>query len=203
MVKTKTESKDLNKGEDFLRLGKHYYQYAANMEDGYDIEERDITQERIDSSWQLAASDFWQAFVLGNTQAPLWLFKCFGQGVGVKPNDYITALMFGVALKLNDSECNQIPIEKRPKIPESMKHEIEKLAKFILETNETVPSQGVSMEVVSQQMTIFDQEIKLPGEQSMLQCFIQNNPINTEEINLAGEGVSSQNSVSGCCCVII
>ena len=153
--------------EYYQRWGEEHYKLAIDMED------RDGPQWKIDACWNLAAKDFWEALVLGGKEAPFWLFKCFGQGLGVKKDVDITALFYGVASKFTPKELKNIKAENKPVIPKYLEPEIKNLIKLVEKTHKEIPAKGVDMAVVLEQMDKFNHAIKLPGSKLIQKCFTE------------------------------
>ncbi|OZG31859.1 hypothetical protein [Rickettsia endosymbiont of Culicoides newsteadi] len=161
------KAKDLNTAEEFYNFGEYYYKLADDMEG------RNESQEKIDASWSTASINFWQALTLGSTKAPLSLFKCFGQGLGVKKDDDIAALMYGTALKFTPQDCAKLPTNSKPVIPKSMQPKIKELIKLVQNTHDKIPTKGISMDQVLDQMDKFNHAIKLPGGKLIQKCFTE------------------------------
>ncbi|WP_341748907.1 hypothetical protein [Candidatus Tisiphia endosymbiont of Sialis lutaria] len=167
---TKSKNEVLVTAEEYQRSGEYYYGLAINMED------RNKSPEKIDASWQSAAIDFWFALILGSEKAPLGLFKCFGQGLGVKKDDNIAALMYGTALQFTPEDCaNNIKDENKPVIAKSMQPRIDKLANLVKQAHAQIPGNGVTMKKVLEQMDKFNHAIKLPSGKLIQSCFTEKN----------------------------
>ncbi|WP_250311079.1 hypothetical protein [Rickettsia endosymbiont of Oedothorax gibbosus] len=162
------KSKDLNTAFQHQHWGEYYYDLAAGLEDDK------VPQEKIDASWGLASKAFWFALTLGGKQAPLWLFKCFRQGVGVKEDPYIRDLMYGAALQLTPKDAKtKVKPENKPKILKSMQPAIDALVKLVKDTQKQLPKEGVDAAVFNDQLTKFNHAIKLPGDKLIQSCFTE------------------------------
>ncbi|WP_425360267.1 MULTISPECIES: hypothetical protein [unclassified Candidatus Tisiphia] len=189
MAKSKNEVTTTAKEYQFS--GERYYGLAMDMED------RCESQEKIDACWRLAAKDFWQALVLGGKEAPFWLFKCFGQGLGVKEDADIAALFYGVALKFTPKELKGIKTENKPVIPKYMEPEIKNLIKLVEKTHKEIPTKGVDMAVVLEQMDKFNHAIKLPGGKLIQSCFTEENTAATYDEHGASTSAHDTSADSG------
>ncbi|WP_341760947.1 hypothetical protein [Candidatus Tisiphia endosymbiont of Thecophora atra] len=150
------------------RWGEYYYGLAADMED------QDAPQSKIDASWKMAAMEFWFALTLGSEKAPLSLFKCFRQGVGVEKDPYMRDLMYGAALQLTPQDCaDKVKPENKPIIAKSMQPKIDALVKLVKQTRDQLPVEGVDVKVFNEQLTKFNHAIKLPSGKSLQSCFIE------------------------------
>ncbi|MCC8399973.1 MAG: hypothetical protein LN563_05370 [Rickettsia endosymbiont of Platyusa sonomae] len=163
----KSTLQDKFTSEFYYQAGKCYYELAANMEDNNEL------QSKIDTSWGMAAKSFWFALTLGSKKAPFSLFKCFGQGVGVKKDADIAALMYGTALKLTPQDCAKIPVSNKPVIDKSMQPRIDTLVKLVKQAHAQLRAGGVDAEVFNDQLTKFNHAIKLPSGKSIQNCFIE------------------------------
>ncbi|OZG31858.1 hypothetical protein [Rickettsia endosymbiont of Culicoides newsteadi] len=178
------KQKDLNTAEEFQYLGEYYYRLAVDMED------KGEPQKKIDASWSTASINFWQALTLGSTKAPLSLFKCFGQGLGVNKNDDVATLMYGTALQFTPKDCaNNIKDENKPVIAKSMQPRIDELVKLVKQTHKQVPSEGISMEKVLDQMDKFNHAIKLPSGKLIQSCFTEKNIQDTKAKELKSKAL--------------
>lgn len=146
--------KELNKAEDFQKIGEHYYKLAVTME------ENNGQQSKINAAWEEAATNYYQAFSLGEKKAAISLFKCFGQGVGVPQDTEVATLMYGVAKSLTPEKCDKIPSEHRPLINEATQKKVDILTKLVKDTQPKIPASGISMEEVENQMKKFDNALK-------------------------------------------
>lgn len=134
------------------------YEYGSAM----GLEEAMGDQEKIDGHWGLSAKYSWFSLVLGNPNAPYALYKCFGQGLGVKKDEYIASLMFGVAKKLDDPECQQGI--KCKDIRDSMVVQINNLYDLFKRAQSEVSADGVEMSKIYCQMMLFDEHTKFLGK---------------------------------------
>ncbi|WP_341757011.1 MULTISPECIES: hypothetical protein [unclassified Candidatus Tisiphia] len=160
------KSQDLNTAVEYQSSGEHYYNLAADMED------RDEPQKKIDACWRIAVKDFWQALTLGSEKAPIWLFKCFRQGVGVEENPYIRDLMYGAALELTPQDAKNIKAANIPVIDKSMKPAIKNLTKLVQKTHKKIADKEITTSKMLDQMDEFNHAIKLPGGKLIQSCFI-------------------------------
>ncbi len=207
MAKSKKESEDKTTAEFFYRRGDYYYNLAI------EFEEQNEPQNRIDATWGVAATLFWQALTLGSGKASFFLFKCFAQGVGVEKDEGIAALMYGVALKLAPQDCIGIPAKFKLVIPESMQPKIDKLVKLVQQTQAQIPKEGVSMEVVNDQMDKFNRTVELPSGRLMHSYLVSEKEDTTYQSNNFGNHfVDNENhhvqsmgeeKEENCCCVIM
>ena len=188
MAKSKKKSEDKYTAEDFYELGRDYYKLAVEFEDNNE------SQEKIDNSWGIAATNFWLALTIGSEKAPLALSKCFGQGVGVKKDENIEKLLYGAALKLTPQDCAKIPAEEKPVIPKSMNPRIEALVKLVKDAHSKIPTKGVDMEVVDNQMTKFNNAIKLPSGKLIQSCFTEKSTAAITSYDEAGASSSQHNA---------
>lgn len=173
---TKSKNEVLVTAEEYQRSGEYYYGLAVDMED------RNELPEKINASWRVAAKGFWQALTLGSKKAPLSLFKCFGQGVGVKKNVDIAALMYGTALQLTPEYCaDNIKTENKPIISKSMQPRIDTLVKLVKDTDAKIPAEGITMEKLLDQMDKFNNAIKLPSGKLIQSCFTEKNTQDTSK----------------------
>lgn len=169
MAKSKkiNKTEDLNTAKESQYSGEYYYGLAADMEDSGE------TQNKIDASWKMAVMEFWEALVLGSAKAPFFLFKCFKQGVGVKQDDDIAALMYGTALKFTPQDCAKIPVTSKPVIAKSMQPRIDALVKLVKQAHSQLPDEGVDVGALNDQMTKFNHAIKLPSGKLIQSCFTE------------------------------
>ncbi|WP_341757010.1 MULTISPECIES: hypothetical protein [unclassified Candidatus Tisiphia] len=163
------KSKYLNTAEEYQSSGEEHYKLAVDMED------RDESQKKIDACWRFVAKDFWQALTLGSKKAPIWLFKCFRQGVGVEKDPYIRDIMYGAALKLTPQDAKNIKDANKPVISKSMQPRIDVLVKLVEDTHAKIPAEGVTMEKLLDQMDKFNHAIKLPSGKLIQSCFTERN----------------------------
>lgn len=143
----------------------YWYQAAqSEYESARDLEEVGGNEEKIDASWGLASGYFWFSLVLGHPKAPYALYKIFGQGLGpVKKDEYLASLMFGVAEKLKDPECDQ-GMRCRDMRDSALNKQINILHSLIVDTQrKNLPVDDEEMTIVCQQMDIFRDAIKLPS----------------------------------------
>jgi hypothetical protein len=153
------------------------YEYGSAM----GLEEAMGDQEKIDGHWGLSAKYSWFSLVLGNPNAPYALYKCFGQGLGVKKDEYIASLMFGVAKKLDDPKCQQ-GMKCRDMRDSAMTKQINDLHKLILDTlRRKIPLivEDENAEILCQQMDIFRDAIKLPSTytKDIQELFVSSNQV--------------------------
>lgn len=188
-------------GESFFKLAASEYSRAQEME-----KERPDDEVGIASAWGVSAIMFWNALNLGYDKAALALFKCFTQGVGVKKNDeansYVAKLMYGVALKLGDSKCDDVLTEDVPQIPQEMESQIAAVAKLVKDTRAGMPKGDFSPRQINEQIEIFDKAITLPGNKSLTDCFItpqdiQENLKNSDDSESPLSGSSSGSDHDG------
>lgn len=164
----KSTSQNKLTSEHHHRWGEYYYGLAADMED------MDEAQRKIDACWKMAAMEFWFALTLGSEKAPLSLFKCFRQGVGVEKDTYMRDLMYGAALQLTPQDCaDKVKPENKPIITKSMQPKIDALVKLVQQTRDQLPVEGVDVKVFNEQLTKFNHAIKLPSGKSIQSCFIE------------------------------
>ncbi|BFD45522.1 MAG: hypothetical protein DMENIID0002_01680 [Rickettsia endosymbiont of Sergentomyia squamirostris] len=172
----------------YQRWGEYYYGLAADMED------RDEPQSKIDASWKMAAMQFWEALVLGSEKAPIFLFKCFAQGVGVKKDADIATLMYGTALKLTPQDCAKIPVTSKPVIVKSMKPRIDALVKLVKQTHSQLPTEGVDVGVLNDQMVKFNHAVKLPSGKLIQSCFTEKSTAALTSYDAGGASSSQHNT---------
>ena len=79
--------------------------------------------------------------------------------------------MYGAALKLTPQDCAKIPAEEKLEIPKSMQPRIDALVKLVKDAHSKIPTKGVDMEEVDNQMTKFNNAIKLPFGKLIQSCF--------------------------------
>jgi hypothetical protein len=183
MAKSKKKSEDLNTAEEYYKSGEYYYklgQEKSQLGEGGKV---------LEACGKSASKDFWNALTLGHGRAAYPLYLCFDEGIGVNKNDYIAKLMFGVALKFNDTRC----IGDQVTIPKSMQSNINSLAKLVQNTHSKLPAEGVSMEIVFEQMDIFNKAIKLPSGKLIQSCFTEKS---TATSNAYDGASSSQHNAS-------
>ncbi|WP_341761852.1 hypothetical protein [Candidatus Tisiphia endosymbiont of Thecophora atra] len=180
MAKSKKTSKDLdlNTAEQFYKMAEYNYR-----ERGKALESGIGTKGEIEGLGGAASIYFYQALSLGSKEAPYSLYACFGQGIGVNQSNDIAAMMFGVARKLGDKRCEG----KNVVVPKSVQSNVNLLTDLIKEANKKIPTKGVSMDKVFEQMEKF-QAVKVSPGKSLQSCF-------TEESTVAstsyGAGASS------------
>ncbi|WP_425363885.1 hypothetical protein [Candidatus Tisiphia endosymbiont of Hybos culiciformis] len=162
MAETKLEE-DLNTADKYYRMGEHDYKIRGEI-----LTTGIGTKTEKEGFGVLAAGAFYQALALGHQKAPFSLYACFGQGIGVKQDDDIAAMMFAVAQNVKDPRCQG----KNINIPKSMQPKAEELTELVRKTHAKIPAEGVSTEKVLKQMEIF-QTIKLPNGRSLQDCFTE------------------------------
>jgi hypothetical protein len=195
---------------------KSYYNQAQELEKSDDKD-----QEKIDAHWSIAALHLWKALVLGHLQAPYYLSVCFNQGVGVKRDEYIAKLLFGVALELGDEKCESD--SNKQIVPRLMNGAVTALTQLIRDTNSiTAEDKNIHVGELCAQIEIFNQFIKLPhlsADQTIFGLFNgQNNKAaqdadysqtqdqgtehvaDQQDIVVAGNQQTSDDN--NCCCVI-
>ncbi|MCC8398024.1 MAG: hypothetical protein LN569_01730 [Rickettsia endosymbiont of Labidopullus appendiculatus] len=164
MTKTTRKSEeDLNTADEFYKLGEYDYKARGEM-----LATGIGTKVEIEASGRLAAISFYQALALGHQKAPFSLYACFGQGIGVKQDNDIAAMMFGVAQNIKDPRCKG----KTVTTPKSMESKVKELTKLVKETHSKIPAEGVSTEKVFEQMEIF-QTITLLDGRPLQDCFTE------------------------------
>jgi len=133
----------------------HFYVMA----DGY-LSETINNTSRVRDSSEMAALYFLRALVLGHKKAAYSLYESFNSGIGVKQDNYMAFLMYGVASMLEDERC----ITNRVKIPEALdiKININLLIELIQNTEYEIPNSGVDIMRVEDQIDKFSYAIKLP-----------------------------------------
>jgi hypothetical protein len=161
------QAADKYTAEEFYQSAKDHYKLAIESE------RNNVSQDKIDACWGVTAQEFWWALTLGSAKAPLALFKCFWQGVGVKKNDDIAGLMYGAALQFTPGDCAKIPDSSKPSIDKSMQLRINELVKLVRQTHARIPAEGVTMEKVFGQMDKFNHAIKLPSGKLIQSCFTE------------------------------
>ncbi|WP_341759275.1 hypothetical protein [Candidatus Tisiphia endosymbiont of Ptychoptera albimana] len=164
MAKTTRKSeKDLNTADDFYKLGEQEYKIRGEI-----LTTGIGTKAEIEGYGVLAAGSFYQALTLGHQKAPFSLYACFGQGVGVKQDNDIAAMMFGVARNIKDPRCKG----KTVTIPKSVESKVKELTKLVKESHSKIPAEGVNTDKVLEQMAIF-QTITLLDGRSLQDCFTE------------------------------
>jgi hypothetical protein len=158
-----TKSEDLNTAEEYYRSG----EYSCRL--GQEKSQLEESEKVVEACGKAASKDFWNALTLGHGRAAYPLYLCFDEGIGVNKNDYIAKLMFGVALKFNDARCTGDQVT----IPKSMQPNINSLAKLVQNAHSKLPAKGVSMEIVFEQMDIFNKAIKLTMGKTIQSCFTE------------------------------
>jgi hypothetical protein len=187
-----SKKKDMFTAEEFYQAAKDHYKLAVEFED------TNAPQNKIDACWGVTAQEFWWALVLGSEKAPLALFKCFWQGLGVKKDDDIATLMYGVALKFTPQDCAKLPADSRPAVPDkAMKSRIDDLEKLVKKAYKAVPNKGITMEKVFDQMHKFDKAIKLPGGKSIEKCFTEKTTAATYDEHGASTSAHDTSADSG------
>lgn len=175
----------------FYESAGHFYKQAQGLEDT--LGDTNENQVKINATWGIATHNFWLAFVLGHLQAPYSLSVCFNQGLGIKPNDYVAKLLFGVALELEDVKCQRET--NKQEVPTHMNKAVKELAKLVRETNSKISSDTeIGMDVVNSQMEIFDNFIALPDGNTMADFFSGDIPLS---------GVSQASDSNEGCCVML
>lgn len=170
-----SDTEHKNKAETYQQIAKEHYDEISKLKKNH------APLEKIENYEGVASKFFRYALVLGEEKAAFWLFKCFLQGVGVKQNDYIATLMYGVAQELTPQElidCDtKIPDRKKPKASELrvIQPRIDELVKLIKDAKTELPKEGVNEEVFVTQIDKFDKGIKLPSGQILSNYFTKAN----------------------------
>lgn len=159
---TEVNGKELNYhlGKTYISLAQLKYD-AANDKKNYKM--RDALLEEADKYKKLSINNFWKAFVMGNSEAPFYLF----QYVQDSNEDDIATLMFGVARYFTPKKCDTILITKRPKISAQIKLEIVTIIKLMFAAYSQVEEKGVSHELIVEQTKKFNNVIKLKSGKLM------------------------------------
>lgn len=145
-----------------LSANSNYEQGSAHYVTAQNLEDANGDQETIDLYYGKAASSLWVALSLGHLQAPYSLSSIFIEGVGVKQDDYIAKLFFGVAQELQDPKCDR-EINKDIIIPDSMREAILNLTELVKETNSKIPGDlELEIEAINIQMHKFSDSVALP-----------------------------------------
>jgi len=114
-----------------------------------------------------AAMNFWLALCFGHLKAPYALYACFGQGIGVKQDDNIATLMFGIALKLGDERCEARKMDVV--IPSSISADINNITQLVLKSN----AANLDVDHFDTQMELFGDAFHLPYDKKIVTCFIE------------------------------
>jgi hypothetical protein len=138
------------------------YQSATNYyAEATQLEEEQGNQEQIDRLFKISSFKFWHALILGHPQAPYAVATCFYYGIGVKEDEYLANLFFGVALAQNDPRCQKDLANFQ--IPSSMNKVITELTQLITTVQQ---STNIHNKMDNQQfldnLLLFDSSIKLP-----------------------------------------